>query len=69
LNGEYAEEIKSLLERMIVYEEDNRIKFEDLFSHKLFTMPLQFNDPLIVEIEGNHNERIKKVLDLFYHKF
>lgn len=69
LEGEYAEEIKELLERMIVYEEDNRINFEDLFNHKLFKISLPINDPLLVKIEGNYKERINKVLQVFYHKF
>lgn len=49
--------ITSLIEKMIVYDQDKRISYDELFSHEIMKMPPPIiNDSIFLPIERTVND-------------
>ncbi|CAD8111438.1 unnamed protein product [Paramecium sonneborni] len=58
LQGPYGDEICNLIERMLIYDQDKRLSFEELESHKIMTMPSPIlKDSIFLPIERNYNQK------------
>ncbi|CAD8179043.1 unnamed protein product [Paramecium pentaurelia] len=85
LNGEYGNLITNLIEKMLIYDQDERISFEELRTHEIVTFTKRLQDSIFLPIQRTFNQedykqemikneeqkfqRLNLLIEIFYRKF